>query len=564
MPRGKTLILADNAKDLPSGVFAAIVLEMCRTFCPSGTRFLSRNEVRKALEPLFAARSSCREARYWTDVFPEDWRNLLCRVVSAIDTGCGSSNEDSDGILKTDAHAALYYADEYRASLPIEEGQHPEDAMRTKKAAAIAYQRALSFVAVTGCAFCGTKRVHKKYWNMDGGRGVRACQACQKDRSISDYQLDEAYHLSKAVPDFRARVLDGSPYETVNLWSYFAGTYSLRIYWIADVLWRCGLAPDLDSADKLPVAEQKELLLRPWIQSEERRFERVREERERRIARASECFRNTEATTETERAFLSLTINEEKEEVTSRAAAQAAAQAAAEAWTTTVSSPGRLCRESPTFDRHFGNAWQSRTTTMKRMRMGPDEYTGDLDMSPRIVSKIIDEVLESCFMAALHKDLTNRLRERSSDHHPGSDPLLEDATAEEHDAVVSTFVESQFLRAPSPDLTELIRRAKTCVSDVRRMGVSASSSSGNQDRLTGARSMRKRRRSLFDSSWDDAVSLEVSKVPHHAFHALHALHVEDRLRYVVSCRHKTVSTVVCGAINRLLARYTPANELCYT
>lgn len=96
-------------------------------------------------------------------------------------------------------------------------------------------KKLLMLHSMTGCEFCKAPRIRKIYTEF----GVRCCKTCLFERTLSDYRLKTDYFVN-----VQSR-LQHLPYTTCELWSRYAGSYTLRFYWKTQVEDKLGVSLDI-------------------------------------------------------------------------------------------------------------------------------------------------------------------------------------------------------------------------------------------------------------------------------------------------------------------------------
>lgn len=81
-----------------------------------------------------------------------------------------------------------------------------------------------------GCHFCDNVRTRKRYPQFGD---IVCCPECLKTRTISDYRLTNDYFIKEEV-------FQDLPHTTADLWSKYAGSYTLNFYWTATIVDRIG------------------------------------------------------------------------------------------------------------------------------------------------------------------------------------------------------------------------------------------------------------------------------------------------------------------------------------
>ena len=228
--------------DLPISVFTNIALsKLANPQLPD--RFRSRQQLESVLSPLFAVLLSCSDALFMLDARPELWANLFNRIIKC-DWSLAPSLQKE---LKEAKRRARNSWETHDA-----EGE-PRHLSRN-------YQRALSLVAQSGCMICGATRFYKKYWRYSAGRGVRVCTSCRNSYTLSDFRLTHDFKLQHiACMTGKGDILVNVDHENASLYNSY-GNYSLRFYWIPDVLASMGLTKSLRDAEMMPLVKQKEML----------------------------------------------------------------------------------------------------------------------------------------------------------------------------------------------------------------------------------------------------------------------------------------------------------------
>lgn len=87
--------------------------------------------------------------------------------------------------------------------------------------------RACVLVTTTGCEVCNAKRIRKVRWPF----GMRCCDSCLKDMTISDFRIWERYRVNR--DQLRAHSL---PFVSADLYAPRVGSYTLHFYMGTDVL----------------------------------------------------------------------------------------------------------------------------------------------------------------------------------------------------------------------------------------------------------------------------------------------------------------------------------------
>lgn len=89
--------------------------------------------------------------------------------------------------------------DEALRAFAARDADHGRDGQRAQGCAGrgtASHARALCLVARTGCELCGAARVRKVHW----GFGVRCCQPCLYERTISEYRLKTPQERLRLLP----------------------------------------------------------------------------------------------------------------------------------------------------------------------------------------------------------------------------------------------------------------------------------------------------------------------------------------------------------------------------
>jgi hypothetical protein len=136
----------------------------------------------------------------------------LCRALLALRAAsplllAGDADTWNTALLHVHARGDELARDTYAAVSAVATGRLPA-------------RRALALVCLTGCELCGRRGVRKATWTF----GVRCCQACLEENTISDYRLRACGLTDEAV-------LEALPHTRVGLYAPRVGSYHLRFYW---------------------------------------------------------------------------------------------------------------------------------------------------------------------------------------------------------------------------------------------------------------------------------------------------------------------------------------------
>jgi len=175
----------------------------------------------------------CETRRAFTsgkDVFVDEWKTLLHLLITCY---------EARPVVGKDVSSAFRYAD-----------------------AACSYKRAVLLLTRSGCQICdGKPRTRKVHWEMMDGRGVRCCQECLEEWTVSDYRLVNDFALVHEINDEALQqLLNDMPHSKTQLYAPHFGSYTLRFYWIPSVLVRLGLVADITAADVMTLQEAVEIL----------------------------------------------------------------------------------------------------------------------------------------------------------------------------------------------------------------------------------------------------------------------------------------------------------------
>ena len=115
----------------------------------------------------------------------------------------------------------------------------------------------LLLYTMTGCQFCKIPRIRKVYEQFQ----VRCCTECLYKHTISDYKLDSLYLIKKEM-------VQDLPSISKDMWSKYAGEYTLTFYWISQIEKKLGCTLDEYSSNERKRVEKENLIKRRAMQEQ--------------------------------------------------------------------------------------------------------------------------------------------------------------------------------------------------------------------------------------------------------------------------------------------------------